>query len=90
MKSPAVAGAGFVPGCLEVELIDRVMQVSWEEAVLAARAMVAKEGILVGISSGAALAAALRLSRLKENEGKRIVVVIPDSGDRYLSTELFG
>ena len=82
-------GAGFVPGCLEVALIDQVEQAEWEQAVATARLMAQKEGVLVGISAGAALAVALRLSHLKEHEGKRIVVIIPDSGDRYLSVGLF-
>ena len=83
-------GAGFVPGVLDVSLVDRIMTVTTEEAYEAARALSKQEGILVGISSGAALHAALQLSKEPENQGKRIVVLLPDTGHRYLSTELFG
>ena len=83
-------GAGFVPGVLDVSLIDRIMTVTTEEAYEAARELAKQEGILVGISSGAALHAALQLSKEPENRGKRIVVLLPDTGHRYLSTELFG
>lgn len=83
-------GAGFVPGVLDVSLMDRIMTVTTEEAYEAARDLAKREGILAGISSGAALHAALQLSREPEHQGKRIVVLLPDTGHRYLSTELFG
>ena len=83
-------GAGFVPGVLDVSLMDRIITVTTEEAYEAARDLAKREGILAGISSGAALHAALQLSREPEHQGKRIVVLLPDTGHRYLSTELFG
>lgn len=83
-------GANFVPKVLDTALIDTVMTASEEEAFSAARKLAKYEGILVGISSGAALAAAMKLAAKKENQGKNIVVILPDTGDRYLSTELFG
>lgn len=82
-------GAGFVPKVLKKEFIDEVMQVRDEEAVAAARELASKEGILAGISSGAAVEAAKRVAQREENKGKMIVVILPDSGERYLSTELF-
>lgn len=82
-------GAGFVPDILDVELIDEVIAVSTLNALVSARLMAKKEGFLTGISSGAALYAALKLAQRKENEGKRIVVILPDSADRYFSTALF-
>jgi cysteine synthase A len=82
-------GAGFVPGNLDLDLIDRVEQVSNEEAIETARELMTKEGILCGISCGAALAATLRLAKLPEFAGKKFVVILPDSGERYLSTALF-
>ena len=81
-------GAGFVPAILKQELIDEVVQVSNEEAMRTARCLARQEGMLCGISSGAAAAAALKIGDRAENKGKRIVVMLPDTGERYLSTEL--
>lgn len=82
-------GAGFVPKVLDLSLVDGVEQVSNEEAVEYALRLAREEGILSGISCGAAVAAAARLARLPENAGKTIVVILPDSGERYLSSILF-
>ena len=82
-------GAGFVPGNLDLSLVDRVERVSDEEAVSMARRLAREEGILAGISCGAATVAALRLAREPEMAGKTVVVVLPDSGERYLSSVLF-
>ena len=82
-------GAGFVPKVLDLSIISRVVQVSAENAGATARAAAASEGLLVGISSGAALYAALQLSKEPEYAGKTIVVLLPDTGERYLSTWLF-
>ncbi len=82
-------GAGFIPEVLDTEIYDEVLPVTTEEAYAAARLMGKKEGILVGISSGAALHGALELASRSENAGKTIVVLLPDAGDRYLSTDLF-
>ncbi len=82
-------GAGFVPANLDLSLVDRVEAVSDEEAVAMARRLMREEGILAGISCGAAATAALRLAREPEMAGKTIVVVLPDSGERYLSSVLF-
>ncbi|MCB6185030.1 cysteine synthase A [Leeia sp. TBRC 13508] len=82
-------GAGFVPAILDLSLIDAVETVSNEDAVLYARRLAREEGILSGISSGAAVAAAARIAQRPENEGKTIVVILPDSGERYLSSVLF-
>ena len=82
-------GAGFVPGNLDLGLLDRVEQVSDEEAVVMARRLMKEEGILAGISCGAATVAALRLAQEEAMAGKTIVVVLPDSGERYLSSVLF-
>ena len=82
-------GAGFVPATLDRTVLDDVLTVTNEDAFAAGRAVAKEEGILVGISSGAAIAGAARLARRPENTGKRIVVLLPDTGDRYLSTPLF-
>jgi cysteine synthase A len=82
-------GAGFVPDVLRIDLIDEVIRVTDEDAGMTARRLAKEEGILAGISSGAAAWAALEVARRKENEGKLIVVVLPDTGERYLSTWLF-
>lgn len=82
-------GAGFVPDTLDTETYDEVLTVTEEDAFAAARELAAKEGVLVGISSGAALAAAARVAKRSENEGKTIVVILPDTGERYLSSDLF-
>ena len=82
-------GANFVPAVLDTTIYDRIIPVTTDAAFAAARAMGRTEGVLVGISSGAALHAALELAKLPENAGKRIVVLLPDTGDRYLSTDLF-
>lgn len=82
-------GAGFVPGVLNTQIYDEVITVDNEDAFRAGRMMAEKEGILVGISSGAALHAASILAKRPENAGKVIVVLLPDSGDRYLSTPMF-
>lgn len=82
-------GAGFVPAVLNTEIYDEVIPVSDEDAFAAARLVGGSEGILVGISSGAAVFAAVELAKRPENEGKTIVALLPDTGDRYLSTSLF-
>ncbi len=83
-------GAGFVPETYNASVVDDIVQVENDEAYEAARLLGRKEGILCGVSSGAAFAAALRLAALSENEGKTIVAILPDTGERYLSTPLFG
>ena len=83
-------GAGFVPEVLNTGVYDEVIAVENEDAFAAGRKLGRSEGVLVGISSGAALWAALQLARRPENRGKTIVVLLPDTGDRYLSTPLFG
>lgn len=82
-------GAGFVPEVLDTDVYDEVIRVSEDEAYSAGRLLGRSEGILSGISSGAALYAAIELAKLDENKGKTIVVLLPDTGDRYLSTPLF-
>ena len=82
-------GAGFVPGVLDVSVIDEIICVTEEEAYKSARLLAKKEGILAGISSGAALHAAIEIAKREENKDKNIVVLLPDRGDRYLSTPLF-
>ena len=82
-------GANFIPAVLDRKVYDAVMAVTEDQAYAAARLMARKEGILVGISSGAALHAALELAAKAENAGKTLVVLLPDTGERYLSTELF-
>ena len=83
-------GAGFIPEVLHPSVYDEVVCITTDEAYEAARSLGKTEGVLVGISSGAALSAALQLAKKEENAGKNIVVLLPDTGDRYLSTELFG
>ncbi|MCJ7673769.1 MAG: cysteine synthase A [Sedimentisphaerales bacterium] len=82
-------GAGFVPKVLNVAVIDEIIQVANEDAMATARALAAKEGILAGISSGAAMWAAIRVSQRPESGGKVIAVILPDTGERYISTDMF-
>jgi len=82
-------GAGFVPAILNMDIIDEVVQVDNDEAFQYSQLMTRQEGILAGISAGAAVCAALQVARREENKGKLIVVIIPDTGERYLSTDLF-
>ena len=82
-------GANFVPDCLDTGIYDEIIKLSTEDAYSLSRAMGKKEGILVGISSGAALWAATEIAKREENKGKTVVALLPDTGDRYLSTELF-
>ena len=83
-------GAGFVPKVLDTNIYDAIVRVKNEDAFTTGRLVGHKEGVLVGISSGAAVYAAIALAKKEENKGKTIVVLLPDSGDRYLSTDLFG
>jgi cysteine synthase A len=82
-------GAGFVPDVLRRDLVDEIITVEYEDAVATARRLAREEGILVGISSGAAAWGGLQVAARPENKGKQIVVILPDTGERYLSTELF-
>lgn len=82
-------GAGFIPNTLDLTMIDRVEQITGDEAIAFARRLAREEGLLVGISSGAAAAVAVRLAQLEEFSGRTIVVVLPDGAERYLSTPLF-
>lgn len=82
-------GAGFIPEVLDVDLIDEIISVTDDDAINISRKLAREEGILCGISSGAAAFAALQLAARKENAGKNIVVILPDTGERYLSTSLF-
>jgi cysteine synthase A len=82
-------GAGFIPEVLRMDLVDEVVEVSNEDAVLLARRLAKEEGILAGISSGAAVWAAIEVAKRQESEGKMIIVILPDTGERYISTWLF-
>lgn len=82
-------GAGFIPGNYKADVIDEVIGIEGDEAIKTSRELARTEGVLVGISSGASLAAAVRLARRPENAGKTIVALLPDTGERYLSTQLY-
>ena len=82
-------GAGFVPSLLNTEIYDEIIAIKNEEAFEAGKALARKEGVLAGISSGAALYASMLLARRPENKGKRIIALLPDAGERYLSTTMF-
>jgi len=82
-------GAGFIPQVLNMDVVDEIIQVANEDAMEMARQLAAKEGIFAGISSGAAMWAAIQVSQRNESQGKTIVVILPDTGERYISTEMF-
>ncbi|WP_347153134.1 pyridoxal-phosphate dependent enzyme, partial [Parabacteroides distasonis] len=82
-------GAGFIPKTYNGEVVDNILQVTNDDAIRTSRELAGKEGLLVGISSGAAVYAAVELAKLPENEGKTIVALLPDTGERYLSTVLY-
>ena len=82
-------GAGFVPVIFDGGVVDKIVKVEGDDAIRTSRELASLEGLLVGISSGAALYAATQLAQLPENEGKTIVVLLPDTGERYLSTVLY-
>jgi len=82
-------GAGFIPDIYNSKVVDEIITITTDEAFKAARSIARSEGVLVGISSGAALHGAIILANRAENKGKRIVVLLPDTGERYLTTQLF-
>ena len=82
-------GAGFIPKTYDSSVVDEIIQIEGDDAIRTSRELAQKEGLLVGISSGAAVYAAVQLARLPENEGKTIVALLPDTGERYLSTALY-
>ena len=82
-------GAGFIPEILDTKVIDRIVKITNDQAIETSRLLAKREGIMAGISSGAAMAAAIEMAAMKENENKTIVVLLPDTGERYISTELF-
>lgn len=82
-------GAGFIPAVLDLDLVQEVLMIDGDEAMATGRMLACEHGLLVGISSGAAMTAAIEVAKRPENKGKRIVVILPDTGERYLSTELF-